>query len=177
MCCYCLAFSQDKQDPEKESTSQTIEFMKKDGTLFQREFYPLGKVSEVDCKVLIVTDLISKKKIGCQRLEIEYPSKYDSDTYIGTLDYDEIAACVQSINYINENLLKTVPTTYTEVEYKTRDKVKVGAFSNQEKGTWSAFVQTKSYTNRSLAFFAANDLQQLIVIMEQAKTVIEEKTK
>ncbi len=173
MCCCCLAFSQEKQSPEQESTSKTIEFMRKDGTLLQREFYPLGKVIGVDCEVLVITDLISKKKIGCLRLTTE--SSYNSDTYIGTLDYDEIAACMKSINYISENLLDVVPTTYTEVEYKTRDKVMIGAYS--KNGKWSAYVQTKSYTTRSIAFLAANDLQQLVSIMEQAKSLIEEKTK
>lgn len=177
MCCCLFAFSQEKQVAEQESTSKTIEFMKKDGTLLQREFYPLGKVKGVDCQVLIITDLISKKKIGCLRLETQYSSSYNTDTYIGTLDYDEIAACIKSINYINENLLNVTPTTYTEVEYNTRDKVKVGAYSNEKKGTWSAYVQTKSYTTRSLDFFAANDLQQLVSIMEQAKSLIEEKIK
>ena len=175
--CSYLAFSQQKQSAEPESASRTLEFMKKDGTLIQREFYPLGKVKGVDCEVLIITDIISKKKMGCLRLTTEFPSSYSTDSYIGTLDYDEIAACIKSIDYINENLIETTPPAYTEIEYKTRDKVEVGAYYSEKKNTWSAYVKTKSYTSKSMEFFAASDLQQLASIMGQAKSIIEEKTK
>ena len=171
------AFAQEKQNATEESNSKTLEFMKKDGTLIQREFYPLGKVKGVECEVLVITDLISKKKIGCMRLKTSYSSSYSSDTYIGTLDYDEIDACIKSINYINTSVINSKPEMYTEVEYKTRDKVEVGAFYQENKSNWRAYVQTKSYTNRSMEFFAASELTELASKMTQAKAIIEENTK
>ena len=172
-----VSYAQEKKDASQESSSKTLEFMKKDGTLIQREFYPLGKVKGVECEVLIITDVISKKKMGCLRLKTKYSSSYSSDTYIGTLDFDEMDACMKSISFINESVITTTPSAYTEVEYKTRDRVEVGAFYQERSSSWRAYVQTKSYTNNSMEFFAASELTQLLSIMEQAKRLIEEKTK
>lgn len=174
-----FSYAQEKKDASQESSSKTLEFMKKDGTLLQREFYQLGKVNGVECEVLIITDVISKKKMGCLRLKTRYfsSSSFSSDTYIGILDYDEIDACMKSITFINESVITTTPTAYTEVEYKTRDRVEVGAFYQEKLSTWKAYVQTKSYTDKSMAFFAASDLSQLLTFMGQAKTLIDEKTK
>ena len=175
--CGCMAFAQEKQETVPESSSKTLEFMKKNGTLIQRDFYPIGKVKGVDCEVLIITDLISQKKIGCLRLKTTNSSSYSTDTYIGTLDYDEIAACIKSINFLNENVIVGKPTVYTEVEYSTRDKVEVGAYYSEKKSKWIAYVKTKSYSNKSIEFFDASELSQLVSIMEQAKIVIDEKTR
>jgi hypothetical protein len=53
----------------------------------------------------------------------------------------------------------------------------VGAFYQENKSNWRAYVQTKSYTNRSMEFFAASELTELASKMTQAKAIIEEKTK
>ena len=172
-----MAAAQEKQDVAQESTSKTLEFMAKDGTLIQREFFQLGKVKGVECEVLIIKDVVSNKKIGCLRLKTRYSSSYSSDTYIGTLDYDEIDACVKSINYIIESVTPSTPERYTEIEYRTRDKVEVGAFYQEKSSSWRAYVQTKSYTNKSMEFFAATELSELAAIMNRAKVIIEENTK
>lgn len=171
-----VSFAQQK---EEESASTTLQFMKSSGSFLVKEFYDLAVIKGVTCKVLIITDVVSNKRIGCMRLETEYPSSYGSspDTYIGTLDADELDACIRSLKYLKDNILSKDAETYTEAQYTSRDKVEIGAFFNETRKKWSAYVQTKSYTPRSMAFFEAEHLDALAVEMQKAKDMILEKTK
>lgn len=167
-----VAFAQEQQD---ESKSKSVEFMKGSGSLIKKEFYDLPKVKSVTCQVLIMTNVVSGKKMGCLRLETSYYNGRSSDSYIGTLDYEELDACVRSLNYIKEELLPSAPAVYTEAEYKTLDNLKIGAFYSKNK--WTAYIYTKGYTSRSADFIDASNVEAFINVMTQAKSLIAEKTK
>ncbi len=166
-------FTQTKDDVPS-SQSAAVEFLNTQGSLIVKEFYDLPKVKGVECQVLILSDVVNNTKMGCLRLETHYSSSYSSDSYIGTLDYDELDACIKSLQYIKDSLLPSTPLVYTEVEYKTKDGVKLGAFFSKNK--WSAYVYTKGYTSRSAEFLSADNIDSFISIMNQAKTLIAEKT-
>ena len=160
---------------EPESQSKSVEFLSKNGSFILKEFYDLGKVKGVTCQVLIMTNIKDNTKMGCLRLETTYSSSYSTDSYIGTLDVDELDACIQSLEYISNNLLPSTPAVYTEAEYKTRDRVRLGAFYNERKSSWSAFVYT-TYSSRSCEFLDSSSITSLISVMERAKSLIKEKT-
>ena len=67
--------------------------------------------------------------------------------------------------------------TYTETAYSTRDKIQVGAYYNEKKLAWTAYVYTKSYTSRSAEFFDSASLTSLVEVMTKAKEMIAEKIK
>lgn len=171
-----VSFAQDKEQ-ENKSESKTLEFMSKGGSLIKKEFYDLGSVKGVKCQVLIITDLLSDTKMGCLRLETRYSgSSYSSSqTYIGTLDYDEIGDCLASIDYIRDNIIPSTPSTYTETTYKTRDNIEVGAYYSDKSAKWIAYVYTKNYTSRSAEFFDSESLLSLSELMQTAKNMIAEK--
>lgn len=103
-----IAFAQEQaKDAIPESKSKAIEFLKTDGSLLIKEFYDLVKVKGVECQVLVITNVVSKKKIGCLRLETKYSSSYSSDSCIGTLDSDELDACIQSLQYIKDTFFNS----------------------------------------------------------------------
>ena len=166
-----------KSTNEDKTESKTLEFISRGSSLIRKEFYDLGSVKGVQCEVLIVTDLLKNEKMGCLRLKTKYTSSYSTDTYIGTLDYDEIEDCIKSLNHIKDNILPSIPSTYTEVEYSTRDNIKVGAYYNEKKLSWTAYVYIKSYTSRSAEFFDAASLSLLVNKMASAKNMIAEKIK
>ena len=143
------------QEQKEKSSSKTVEFLSKDGSFFKKEFYDQPSVgssyNKIDCTVLIITDMKSNEKRGCLRLTTHYPSSSGNDDYIGTLDPDELDACVMCLDKIQSDITTTVPSTYTEAEYKTRDGVQIGAYWNKKKSEWVIYIQTKSYTCRSLS--------------------------
>lgn len=174
MLVYTLSFSQEKSKEEK-SKSETVEFLQKDGVLLEKQFYDIGKVSGVSFQTIIITDIITKKKIGALRLETEHYSSIGTDTYIGTLDFDELDACLKSLEYIKTNILPSTPSVYTEFEYKTRDGVKIGTFWSQGKkeSKWSLYIQTKSYTNRSTAYISVEKVDEIIDMIKKSLNNLE----
>lgn len=176
LCFGLSSFAQEKaKDEIPESKSKAVEFLQADGTFLVKEFYDLQKIKGVECQVLIMHNVVSGSKMGCLRLETQYRSQYTSDNYIGTLDADELDACIQSLQYIKDTLLPSSPEVYTEAEYKTNDGVKFGAYYS--KGKWTAFVYTKGYTSRSAEFLGVDNIDSFIAVMQQAKLLIAEKTK
>ena len=163
------------QESKEESKSKTVEFMAGCGSLMKKEFYDLPKVKSVENQVLIITNVLTGKKVGCLRVETSYYNGHSSDSYIGTLDYEELDACVKSLTYIKDELLNSTPEVYTEAVYKTLDNLKLGAFYSNNK--WTAFVYTKGYTSRSAEFLDSSNITTFIEVMNQAKAMITEKTK
>ena len=107
-CVPVFAQSQVKEEIP-ESKSKSLEFLKADGTFIVKEFYDLQKVKGVECQVLIMSNAVSGTKMGCLRLETNYRSQYSSDSYIGTLDSDELDACIQSLEYIKKHIVAFNP--------------------------------------------------------------------
>lgn len=166
------ALAQNKAD--EGSSSKSINFMSKDGVLLQKEFYDFPKIKGISFQVLIITDIIQNSKVGCLRIETKYYSNYTSDTYIGTLDADELGAAIKSLEYIKTNVITSTPGTYTEMTYQTRDKAEIGAFYNN-KGNWVIYVKPKSYQNRSLETINESELESVIQTLKKAQTLISEK--
>lgn len=154
-------FAHSQESKEPESKSKTIEFANREGSLYQKEFEEIGKTGGLTFKNIYITDLTSQQTISALRLEnSHYIGSGSSIDYVGTLDSDELEGCIKSLNYLKENLIPTKPTLYTEVEYKSRDGILIGAYCS--KGEWKLFVQTKSYTQKSLTVLKVIELDNLI---------------
>lgn len=176
--CIFSTYSQEKE----ESKSKAIVFSERDGSLIKKEFYELPSVKSIDATCIVFTDELTKQKNGYLRLRTSsYSSALGEQDYYGALDNDEIDACIKSLQHIQTNTISSLPTLYTECEYKTRDGVRIGVFlSSKDKkknseSKWSLFVRTKSYTDKSLKFLEIEDLQPLIDMMIQAKSILKEK--
>ncbi len=169
------------QEQKEKSSSKTVEFLSKDGSFLKKEFYDLSTVgssyNKIDCQVLIITDMKSNEKRGCLRLTTHYPASSGNDDYIGTLDPDELDACVMCLEKIQSDITPTKPSTYTEAEYKTRDGVKIGTYWNDKKSNWIIYVQTKSYTGRSMSTVEMSNLPSLIQNLRESKDMIVTKCK
>lgn len=161
-----LAYSQEK---EPESKSKTIEFTSKEGALYQKEFEDIGKTGGVIFKNIYITDLIGNRVISALRLENSYYiGSGNSIDYVGTLDADELEGCIKALKYLKDNILTATPSLYTEIEYKSRDGVLIGAYSS--KGSWTLFIQTKSYTQKSLTSIKIGEIDNLISNFVSAKS-------
>ena len=169
------------QESKEKSSSKTIEFLSKDGSFLKKEFFDLPTVgssyNKVDCQLLIITNMKTNDKIGCLRLTTHYPTSSGNDDYIGTLDPDELDACVMCLEKIQSDIIITTPDTYTEAEYKTRDGVEIGTYYSEKKKNWIIYVKTKGYTSRSMSTVESTNLPVLIQNLKDAKTQKKKKTK
>lgn len=165
------------QEQEPASKSKTIAFLSKDGSLLKKEYYDIegGKVSGVDFQNIIITDEITKEKVGALRIATSYYSSAlkNSETFIGTLDYDELDACIKSLEYMNDNIIRKIPDTYTECEYSSRDGIRMNVFWSSKK-KWAFMIQTKSYTNRSTQYLDITSLPVVIINLKNSQVQLKE---
>ncbi len=111
------------------------------------------------------------------RLETKPSAARSKETYVGTLDADELDACIQALSYMKENLLLSPCETYTEAEYRTRDKVTIGAFFDTRKQEWTAYILTKNDTSQSMKLLDAESLELLKEEMVKARDLIARETR
>lgn len=171
MTLFCLSISAQEKKQEDVSKSKTVELLQKDGVLLKKDFYDIGKISGVTFQNIVITDISTNQKTGALRIETYYySSSLGTDTYIGTLDYDELAGCIKSLTYIKENIITSLPDNYVECEYKTKDGVSLGAFvrTSKKEKEWNIYIQTKKYTSRSQEFMKAEKIDEIISILNQS---------
>ncbi len=151
---------------EKEQSNAEI-FSAKSGALMQKEFIDLDKVKSCEIQVIHFTDLISGSKESGLKFSMDVASSYSTDTKSAMLDSDEIEGLMKSIKLIQEKVLVTTPSTYTEVYYRSRSGFEAGCFTS--KGSWSCYLKLEKYDSKSYVWINAEELTNLYTILEQAK--------
>lgn len=156
---------------EEVSKSETVQLLQKDGVLLRKDFYDIGKIEDVTFQNIVITDISTGEKTGALRIETHfYSSSLGVETYIGTLDFDELEGCIKSLTYIKDNVITSLPETYTECEYKTKDGVSLGAFVRTTKKArdWRIYIQTRSYSDRSQEFLDSDKLIEVISLLNKS---------
>lgn len=162
------------EDKGNVSKSKAVQFMERDGSFLKKEFYYLGTIKGIACEVIITTDLKNNEKIGCLKLR----TVAMGIAYIGFLDTDELAAAIQLLEYVKDDVLPSKATTYTEVLYKSRDNVVMGAytFANgfNDDYKWRVFVKPNDYDG-SFEDFNRKHIETFIEYLKRAQSIIAEK--
>lgn len=167
-----------KANAEVQSNSTAINFLSKDGSFFQRAFYPIDKIGgtkikNMNTEVVIINDLTNNSKIGCLRL-----TTYSfAVSYSSTLDPDELDACANCLEYISNNVINTQPETYTEYSYITKDGVKIGVYRDVNGKPWTIAIQTKKNIDSSSIELSPDQLPAIIANIKLAKQFIDQHTK
>ncbi len=156
---------------KKLETTKSEKFSQRSGTLLQKDFIDLGKVGDTEVKILKIKDLNNNESISSVRFEKQGYGTY-ADTYINSIDKDEVDGLIISIKNLLGNVLKTTPSTYTEVTYSSRGGFSLGSYFEVEKSKWKSFLQVEKHTNKSMAILSESDLQNLLNLLEEAKTKI-----
>lgn len=155
------------QETKETEISNAEKFSAKAGTLIQKEFIEIGKVKEIEIKVVHYTDLITGTKQSALKLEYESTGKYSTDTKIAILDSDEIEGLIKSIKIMQEKIFPSTSTNYTEVSFKSRGGFEAGCYWSKE--TWSTYVKIEKYDKDSYVFLNQEDFPKLLELLEQAK--------
>jgi hypothetical protein len=155
-----------QQTNEKE-LSNAEQFSAKSGTLIQKVFYTIGTIKKCELQVIEYTDLISNAKQKALKLSYDVVSSYSTDTKTAVLDTDEIDGLMKSIKLMQEKVMLTVPTEYTEVSFKSRGGFEAGCFVS--KGAWSSYLKLEKYDGKSYVWIDKDDLTTFYDLLSQAK--------
>ena len=116
-----------------------------------------------------IKDLNNNESNSSVRFETQGSGSY-ADTYISAIDKDEVDGLLISIKNLIDNVLKTTPTTYTEVTYSSRGGFSLGSYFEEKKSKWTSFLKVEKYSSKSMEILSESDLKNLLVLLEQAKT-------
>jgi len=163
-----MAFAQQQAGKTKEKeVSNAEKFSERAGSLIQKEFVDIASLKKCNIQVAKFTDLISGQNYSAVRFEYEYKSSISSDTKVALLDEDEIDGLIKSIKIIQEKILPTTATNYTEVNFMSRSGFIAGCFSRKEK--WTTFMKLEKFDSNSYVFMDKEDLTTLLTLLQQAK--------
>lgn len=162
-----FTFAQQVAKAKEQEVSNAEKFSERAGSLVQKEFIDIGSLKKCDIQVATFTDLISGQKSSAVRFEYEYKSSYSSDTKVALLDEDEIDGLMKSIKIIQDKVLPTTATNYTEVNFRSRSGFAAGCFSKKE--SWTTFMKLEKFDSNSYVFMDKEDLTSLLNLLQQAK--------
>ena len=166
-CLFYLQISAQAPTKDKEQSNAEV-FSAKAGTLMQKEFVEIGTIKKAKVQVLYYTDLISNTKTNALKFEYDVVSSYSTDTKVAILDVDEIDGLMKSIKLMQDKVMVTVPTNYTEVYYRSRGGFEAGCFTS--KGVWSCYLKLEKFDGKSYVWLESTDLTTLYGLLEQAKS-------
>lgn len=173
----CRGQAGSEKNEEAKDLTKLEEFSSKAGNLIEKEFFFLGEVKELEINLLTIRDLIKNTKIEGVKFEVEYSIgsygsiKRSTNAFI---DYDEIDGMVKSLTYLKNNVFATQRLNYTEVAYKSRSGVEVGAYFDENKKDWHPFLKVSKYISDSNIYPKIADLDMLITSLSLAKKMIED---
>ncbi|MBQ6286235.1 MAG: hypothetical protein IJK73_01075 [Bacteroidales bacterium] len=109
----------------------------------------------------LVTDLTSNARSGYVTISVLGSQNY---TDSNTIPSSEIAQAVTVLEYAKKNLLQSKPESNTQAVFHSSTDCLIGASYVGEaiKKAWSPFVQTDELDSRSIVFFKASDLEDII---------------
>ncbi len=143
---------------QANSQSNIEKFSSNSGTLIEKEFIPVGSVNkEIKIQVILVSDLISTQRVS--GIQVEYKSKYSTNSTSTFLDKDEINAFINALGIIKDQIIVNSPKNYKEVIFSSRSGFRTGCY--WDKGKWVSFIQVNKRDSKSYAFITIEELTQL----------------
>lgn len=155
---------------QKENISNSEVFSSQSGTLIEKEFIDIGKISKTEVQILKITDMISGASIKSLRITTEVKSSYSTDTKIAQLDSDEIDGLIKSLSIIEESIFGTIAPNYTEVTFKSRTGFEAGCFWSRK--SWSTYLQVEKNDRKSMVHLNKDDFNAFLDLLVLAKSKI-----
>lgn len=163
------SFAASAQKEKEKELSNAEQLSLKSGVLIQRDYLSLGALKGAKFELMTITDMLSSHTTKALKIEMSVQKSYGAADKTAILDADEVDGFLKSLNLIQEKILLTSPSNYTEVEYKSRGGFKGGCFSDVKKG-WSFFIKLDKYDSDSYLFLKKEELPALIKIFEETKS-------
>lgn len=148
-------------------------FMNKPGTLFIRNLIKLDRVKDIECQVLVLTDMETNQKMGVMQIDSPYYGQAGKSQSI--LDDDEIEACIKGLQSLKNTMKSFYPVTYTEIICNSKTGLKFGAYFNDNN--WTPYINNNDYTTSMGKYLTSADIDALIAQMEKARQIINSQNK
>jgi len=160
-------YNRSNPGPTEERKTASDNFLARSGTLIEKRFYEVGKINKgLVVSVVKLKDL--NKNEGFCFLKLESNDLIGIKEGKATLDEDEVDGFLKSLKLIKVTILST-RDTYTEVVYNSRGYFSAGAYYEEKKQRWKAFMQLQNYNNKTFMSLEVETIDALISLVEKAK--------
>ena len=118
---------------------------------------------------VIITNIRTDEKEGY----VEFWFSTDGG-YKSSLDYDEIPACLEALDYITKNELPNKPSTEEHVFFKTRDGIHLGAYYEMDgkRSKWYTSLRQTKYISNPQTIYEINLLDKIIMELKREEELI-----
>lgn len=155
------------------SESKAAIFEESKGAIIKKEYFEMpdgkGWMNIGHITPAIITDVRTGNIVAYVRFEIGGVSSI--------LDYDEIPACLEALNYIISEETSTKPpkSEYIEVIFRSRDGLEIGAFSETYKKNWKTVIVHTKYVSDPSTTTSIRNLQDIVNTLELAQKFLADK--
>lgn len=177
-------FSQELQQDYK-TASNAGKFIETQGSILKVESYTDYVISSglISGTVEIIPGMITNIRNGEKTSYIIVNSYYqDSQSVIYTsyIDFDEIPACIEALEYIINTETTSIPSNYTRVFFKTRDQLEIGAkiyVTGYNERSWKTSITHMKYVRKPSFEISIKKLPKIVEALKESMALLEEKLK
>lgn len=159
------AYAQQTLPPLLPEPTNLEEFSARSGIVIEREFTRIGEFANLRVDVVKVTDLMAK--VTAQGVRISGATGPDPSRDAAFVDADEIDMFIRAIRLMKTVAFSTTPDSFTDVAYRTRGGIAIGAFYANKR--WNPYLRLDRYDPRTSVNIDQNEFESLRDLLTQAK--------
>lgn len=160
------------------SESNAVKLQETKGSLLKKEIFKTKTFSGLFQGFSISSAMITDLRSGSKEAYVIIRSSADKASYSSIIDYDELPACIEALDYIINSEISSKPANYVDVFIKTRDALEIGALYDEALGTgmrWQTAITHRKYITNPTIVVPVKRLQELLDELVSAKVLLDEK--
>lgn len=173
-----LLFSQELVRDYK-TTSSAGKFIETKGLILKIEHYKNYVITGVNfgLETIIYPGIITDVRSGEKRAYVKVRSSYKEMLYESVIDFDEIPACIEALEYIIEIETNNKPSNYTDVFFKTKDELEIGARTLVfgQEFSWKTSIAHMKYVRTPSFEISIKKLPKVVEALKESMALLEEK--
>lgn len=161
---------------ETQGSILKIEYFN-DETKYNYNFVISGLL--LGAETFIFPGMITDVRSGVKTPFVKVTSTYKDARYESFIDFDEIPACIEALEYILKSETTNSPGNYTHIFFKTRDELEIGAINRffGSDGTWKTSIAHMKYVKPSYFEISIKKLPKIVEALKESLALLEENMK
>ena len=174
---FCVAAMAQNIQSNFVTESAAGKFEETKGAILKKEKFGTKSFSGFVSTISISPAMITNLRTGEKEPYVIVVSTIDKSRYQSVIDYDELPACIEALDYIINSEVNNKPENYVDVFIKTRDALEIGALYDMTlTGTkWQTAITHRKYVSNPTATVSVKNLQEILEELKSAKALLEEK--
>lgn len=166
--CYIISIINAQDAGSNVSLSKADEISKNSGSLFEKVYFELGKLNDVEVEFFTLKDLLSEvsaKYIVLTNTRKSYSGITSRDR--ASIDHDELLNLKKVITLLKEKSIEK-PEHDTEFNFKTRSGFEIGTYWATTR--WHGYMQLERHDSDSIVRFEMDVFDEFITLIDKALT-------